>query len=114
MLGRNHPLLKRIRALRRDPALRREEGVVVAEGLTQYLAPDAVRDLFLQCGLVTGVGSRFAFTYIGARDDGRPDAGPWTRFPLWLLKATFELVGRSESTQAEVVLRVPWSACGRN
>jgi len=63
---------------------------VVAEGLTQYLAPDAVKDLFVQCGSVTGAGSRFAFTYIGAGDDGRPDAGPWTRLTLWLLKASGE------------------------
>jgi len=64
--------------------------VVVAEGLTPYLAPDAVKDLFLQCGLVTGAGSRFAFTYIGAGDDGRPDAGRWTGLLLWLLKASGE------------------------
>ena len=33
MLGRHHPFLKRIRTLRRDPARRRAEGVVVAEGV---------------------------------------------------------------------------------
>jgi len=33
MLGRNHPLLKRIRALRRDTDLRRSEGVVLVEGV---------------------------------------------------------------------------------
>jgi methyltransferase (TIGR00027 family) len=64
--------------------------VVIAEGLTPYLAPDAVKDLFLQCGRSTGPGSRFAFTYIGARDDGRPDAGRWTGLLLWLLRASGE------------------------
>ena len=64
--------------------------VVIAEGLTPYLAPDAVKDLFLQCAWVTGAGSRFAFTYIGARDDGRPDAGRWTGLLLWLLKVSGE------------------------
>lgn len=33
MLGRNHPLLRRLRALRRDAALRRSERLLVAEGL---------------------------------------------------------------------------------
>ena len=64
--------------------------VIVAEGLTQYLPPDAVKDLFRQCGWVTGAGSRFAFTYIGDRDDGRPDAGRWTRLTLWLLNPSGE------------------------
>jgi TrmH family RNA methyltransferase len=33
MLGRHHPLVARLRALRRDGARRREEGVLVAEGM---------------------------------------------------------------------------------
>lgn len=33
MLGRNHPLVRRLRALRRDAALRRAEEVLVAEGV---------------------------------------------------------------------------------
>lgn len=33
MLGRRHPLFKRVRALRRDPERRRAEGIVVAEGI---------------------------------------------------------------------------------
>jgi len=39
MLGRNHPLIRRLRALRRDAALRRSEQVLVAEGL--HLAREA-------------------------------------------------------------------------
>ncbi len=58
---------------------------IVAEGLLQYLEPQAVRDLFAQCASIAG-NSRIAFTYIPTREDGRPDAGPWTRFVLWLLK----------------------------
>jgi len=58
--------------------------VIVAEGLVQYLPAEAVRDLFSQCALVAGVGSRIAFTYIPAGADGRPDAGRWTGLILWL------------------------------
>ncbi len=64
--------------------------VVIAEGLTQYLMPAAVRDLFVQCGAVTGAGSRIVFTYVGTGDDGRPDVGRWTGLTLWLLKASGE------------------------
>jgi len=60
--------------------------VIVAEGLLMYLPPEAVGALFEQCAAVTGADSRFAFTYVGTRSDGRPDAGPWTRLVLWLLK----------------------------
>jgi methyltransferase (TIGR00027 family) len=59
---------------------------IIAEGLLPYLAPDAVRDLFNQCILVTGTGSRIAFTYVPTGSDGRPDAGRWTGLVLWLLK----------------------------
>ena len=41
MLTRTHPLARRVRALRGDAALRRAEGVVVAEGI--HLAVDALR-----------------------------------------------------------------------
>ncbi|MDJ0805979.1 MAG: SAM-dependent methyltransferase [Gammaproteobacteria bacterium] len=60
--------------------------VIVAEGLLMYLPPDAVGVLFEQCAAATGAGSRMAFTYIGSRSNGRPDAGPWTWLILWLLK----------------------------
>ena len=60
--------------------------VVVAEGLLMYLPPEAVGALFEQCAAATGTGSRIAFTYVGARSDGSPDAGPWTWLVLWLLK----------------------------
>jgi methyltransferase (TIGR00027 family) len=60
--------------------------VVIAEGLTQYLAPEAVRDLFLQCHDAVGDESRIAFTFTGAGDDGRPDIGRWTKLVMWLLE----------------------------
>jgi methyltransferase (TIGR00027 family) len=65
-------------------------GVVVAEGLTQYLRPAAVRDLLVQCGAVTGAGSRVVLTHVGTGDDGRPDIGRWTGLVLWLLRASGE------------------------
>ena len=40
--------------------------------LVMYLPPEAVRDLFRQCALISGVGSRIAFSYIPAGADGRP------------------------------------------
>ena len=64
--------------------------VVVAEGLTQYLAPAAVRDLFVRCAAATGAGSRIAFTYVGTGDDGRPDIGRWTGLVLAILTASGE------------------------
>ncbi len=64
--------------------------VIVAEGLVQYLPAEAVRDLFSQCALIAGVGSRIAFTYIPTGTDGRPDAGRWTGLILWLLKISGE------------------------
>ena len=57
---------------------------IIAEGLLQYLRPEAVEDLFTQCASIAD-DSRMAFTYIPTRSDGRPDAGPWTGFILWLL-----------------------------
>ena len=64
--------------------------VIVAEGLLMYLAPEAVRDLFLQAAAITGPGSRIAFTYTATGADGRPDAGKWTGLVLWILKASRE------------------------
>ncbi len=64
--------------------------VIVAEGLVMYLPPDAVRDLFCQCAVVAGVGSRIAFSYIPTGADGRPDAGRWTGLMLWLQKVVGE------------------------
>ena len=60
--------------------------VIVAEGLLTYLSPEAVGALFDQCATISGAGSRIAFTYIGTRSDGRPDAGRWTWLVLWILK----------------------------
>lgn len=64
--------------------------VIVAEGLLMYLPPEAVRTLFEHCAAITGAGSRMAFTYVGTRKDGQPDAGPWTWLVLWTLKASGE------------------------
>ncbi len=66
------------------------QSVVLAEGLLMYLPVAAVRDLFRQCAAMTDARSRIAFTYVGTRDDGLPDAGPWTRFVLWTLKVNGE------------------------
>ncbi|MGK7905797.1 MAG: class I SAM-dependent methyltransferase [Synechococcus sp.] len=62
--------------------------VVVAEGLLMYLSPDLVRALFEQCAAITGANSRIAFTYIGTRANGQPDAGPWTWLVLCILKVS--------------------------
>jgi len=64
--------------------------VIVAEGLVMYLHPEAVRDLFCQCDVIAGVGSRIAFTYIPIGADGRPDVGRWTGLMLWLQKVAGE------------------------
>ena len=64
--------------------------VIIAEGLVMYLSPEAVRDLFCQCGVIAGAGSRIAFSYIPTGADGRPDAGRWTGLMLWLQKVVGE------------------------
>ena len=64
--------------------------VIIAEGLLMYLPESAVHDLFRQCASISGNGSRIAFTYIGKRTDGRPDAGRCTGFMLWILKTNGE------------------------
>jgi methyltransferase (TIGR00027 family) len=64
--------------------------IIIAEGLLMYLPSDAVGSLFEQCAAVSGAGSRFAFTYVGTRANGQPDAGPWSWLVLWLLKASGE------------------------
>ena len=60
--------------------------IILAEGLFMYLPPEAVEALFDQCASISRAGSRIAFTYVGTRSDGRPDAGPWARLVLWILK----------------------------
>ena len=64
--------------------------VIVAEGLLMYLPPETVGVMLDQCAAISGVGSRIAFSYVGTRSDGRPDAGPWTRLVLWILKVSGE------------------------
>jgi len=64
--------------------------VIVAEGLVMYLPPEAVRNLFCQCAVIAGVGSRIVFTYIPTGTDGRPDVGRWPGLMLWLQKAIGE------------------------
>lgn len=59
--------------------------VILAEGLLQYLAPEAVRDLLTQCAAIA-TASRMVFSYIPTHPDGGPDAGPWSGLTLWLLK----------------------------
>jgi methyltransferase (TIGR00027 family) len=68
----------------------RARTVIIAEGLVMYLPLEAVRDLFCQCAVITGVDSRIAFTYIPTGADGRPDAGRWTGLMLWLQKVVGE------------------------
>ncbi|UCG49215.1 MAG: class I SAM-dependent methyltransferase [Phycisphaerales bacterium] len=74
----------------RDSWDREAQAVIIAEGLLMYLPSQAVYDLFRQCGSISGDGSRIAFTYIGKKPDGRPDAGRWTGFMLWTLKVNGE------------------------
>ena len=69
---------------------REAQAVIMAEGLLIYLLSSAVHDLFRQCASISGTGTRIAFTYIGKRVDGRPDAGHWTGLLLWILKVTGE------------------------
>ncbi|MFC1452218.1 class I SAM-dependent methyltransferase [Verrucomicrobiota bacterium] len=64
---------------------RSAETTFVAEGLLQYLQPQAVQDVFTQCASIADEG-RIAFTYIPTGEDGRPDAGPKTGLVLWLFK----------------------------
>jgi methyltransferase (TIGR00027 family) len=64
--------------------------VIVAEGLLMYLPATAVKALLMQCAEVCGAGSCLVFTYIGTRANGRPDAGPCTRWVLRLLKVIGE------------------------
>jgi len=66
------------------------QAVIIAEGLLMYLPSQAVYDLFRQCASISGNGSRIAFTYIGKRPDGRPDAGRCTGFMRWTLKVNGE------------------------
>ena len=56
--------------------------IIIAEGLVMYLPPEAVHDLFRQCAVVVGGGSRIAFTYIPTGTDGRPDVGRLTGLML--------------------------------
>ena len=67
-----------------------KQTVIIAEGLVMYLPPEAVRDLFSQCAVIAGKGSRIAFSYISTSATGRPDAGPWTGLVLWILKISGE------------------------
>jgi methyltransferase (TIGR00027 family) len=66
------------------------KSVIIAEGLLQYLAPSAVKELFIQCNDITGEGSKIAFTYTGKGKNGRPYAGPHTKLVMWILKITGE------------------------
>lgn len=53
--------------------------MVCAEGLTQYLSEQTVRELLAEVALVTAPRSAFALTFVGWREDqNRPEAGPKT------------------------------------
>jgi O-methyltransferase involved in polyketide biosynthesis len=65
-------------------------GKCVAVVLVMYLDGEAVRELFLQCAVISGGGSRMAFSYIPTGADGRPDAGSWTGLMLWLQRVAGE------------------------
>lgn len=83
-----HPLADVLREdARWDPTA---PSAFVAEGLLMYLPAEAVRAVFEQCAEASGVGSLIAFSYVGTRADGRPDAGPLTGPVLRLLEAAGE------------------------
>ncbi len=65
----------------------RAPSVILAEALLMYLRPSAARRLFERCAAAAGKGSRMCFSYVGSRDDGSPDAGPWTKLVLGSLAA---------------------------
>ena len=69
---------------------KRSQTVIVAEGLLMYLSYEAVRDLFCQSAIVTGVGSRIVFSYIPSDTEGYLDVGRWTGLMLWLQKVAGE------------------------
>jgi methyltransferase (TIGR00027 family) len=89
------------------------KSIVIAEGLTQYLAPAAVRDLFKQCGVVTASGSRMAFTHVGTGTDGRPDVGRWTWLTLRVLEASGEpwLWSAAPDELPAFLAEVGWRCC---
>lgn len=64
--------------------------VIIAEGLVMYLSAEAVRELFRQCAVIGGAGSRIAFSFIPSGVNNLPDAGKWTGLILWLQKVTGE------------------------
>ncbi|MBW2252798.1 MAG: class I SAM-dependent methyltransferase, partial [Deltaproteobacteria bacterium] len=73
--------------------------VIIAEGLVMYLPPEAVRDLFCQCGAVAGGGSRIAFSYIPTGSMDRVDAvaseGCWRAMALeYTPRRTWTIHGR--------------------
>lgn len=63
---------------------------IVAEGLLMYLPAKAVKALLMQCADTCGTGSCLVMTYIGTRANGKPDAGPHTRWVLRALEAIGE------------------------
>jgi methyltransferase (TIGR00027 family) len=89
---------------------------VIAEGLTQYLTEDVVKQLFHTVDSQTGPSSRFGFTFVGWRDEeNRPDAGPYTD----KLLAEFEqrgepwLWGIAAEALPEFMEKTPWKLIDR-
>lgn len=66
------------------------KSVVIAEGLLMYLNDESVKGFFSSCAEISRAGSRIAFSYIPAGENGCLDAGRWTGLMLWLQKLAGE------------------------
>jgi methyltransferase (TIGR00027 family) len=86
------------------------DSVVVAEGLLMYLPAIAVQELFRQIAASSGPQSRVAFSHVGKRGDGRPDAGPWSRLALWSVSLIGEpwLWGQAAATLDDFLRPCGW------
>lgn len=60
--------------------------VFVAEGLLMYLDPERVSDVFRDAHVVSGPGSRFAFTFLEPQANGRAGFARRSRFVDWWLR----------------------------
>jgi methyltransferase (TIGR00027 family) len=62
------------------------ETVFVAEGLLMYLEPEQVANTFRDAQAASGLGSRFAFTFLEPQADGRTGFAGRNRFVDWWLR----------------------------